>query len=180
MYGSNVVVSASTEEKIRYCVDHGAIGGVAYLGVDINDENNSPLKFLPANQQFDCIFDAVGPSQSSLISGIIRNRGKWVLYGLLSGIRLENSLLMNAILRKNLTVSGFTLRSQSTEFKSDLIRSFKADVLPRILSSELKTVVDRVYEVEWEKGESHVKYIDEAHNLMASNLNKGKIVVLFK
>jgi len=100
---------------------------------------------------------------------------RWVLYGLLSGSEVEKFDL-KALMFKRISVIPSTLRSRSKEYKAELIRRFKAVVLPHLANGDLKVYVDTVFKVDW----SDVKPIRDAHLLMESNKNSGKIIFSFE
>jgi len=73
---------------------------------------------------------------------------RWVLYGLLSGSEVEKFDL-KALMFKRISVIPSTLRSRSKEYKAELIRRFKAVVLPHLENGDLKVYVDTVFKVDW-------------------------------
>jgi NADPH:quinone reductase-like Zn-dependent oxidoreductase len=75
---------------------------------------------------------------------------------------------LRKILSKRLSVIGSTLRSRSLEYQIKLTKDFTAFALERFKDGRLRPVIDRV--LDW----SQVK---EAHAIMESNKNAGKIVL---
>jgi len=73
------------------------------------------------------------------------------------------------MLSKRLTLRGTVLRARSNEEKAEATRSFAQDVVPLLEKRIIKPVVDKVYRMD---------EIREAHRLMESNANFGKIVVV--
>ena len=72
------------------------------------------------------------------------------------------------IIGKRLTVRGTVLRARSNEEKAEATAAFARDVLPLLETGSVKPVVDKVYKM------SEVR---DAHRLMESNENFGKIVL---
>ena len=85
--------------------------------------------------------------------------------GLTAGVKAEASL--GLMLRKRLRVIGTNLRSRPIEEKIELARDFETRVAPQ-LGRSLHPVIDRVMSME---------DVVEAHRVMESNQNFGKIIV---
>lgn len=97
---------------------------------------------------------------------MLGHRGRMITIGLLAGARGELSL--GRLLQKNLRLLGSTLRSRPLEEKIALAQATSTHVVPGLASGALKPVVDRVMPFE---------AVAEAHHVMESNANFGKVVV---
>ena len=179
-YGCNVYASASTPDKIEECKKYGAFDGIAYKGATEEEMLEKPLKALEAKAKgYDIAFDCVGQSQEAMISKLLGVDSRWILYGLLSGPTLKESSLLGNILRKRISLRGFTLRNQPKSFKTELVNGFKEEILPKLLDGKYQIVVDCSVKVDFNKPEDVLK-IEECHEKMTKSQNVGKIVIVFE
>lgn len=179
VYGAEVYVSASSEEKVELCKGLGASGGSAYRGADYKELMRQPLEAWDERRGFDVAFDAVGPMQHSILRHILGMDSKWVLYGLLSGTILNESALLWYVLKKRISLIGFNLRFQSESYKSELVAEFASEVLPLLEKKQLVHQVDQVFEIDWGFA-GDVRKVEDAHHLMENNKNRGKLVLQFQ
>jgi NADPH:quinone reductase-like Zn-dependent oxidoreductase len=93
--------------------------------------------------------------------------GRLVLLATLSGSKIQNFDLRK-ILSRRLSVIGSTLRNRSLDYQIALTKDFVDFALPRFKEERLKPVIDRV--LDWNQ-------VKEAHAIMESNKNSGKIVL---
>lgn len=179
-YGCNVYASASTPDKIAECQKYGAFDGIAYKNASEEDLLEKPLAALgDKGKGYHIAFDCVGQSQEPMISKLLGVDSRWILYGLLSGPTLKESSLFSNLLRKRITLRGFTLRSQPKGFKTALVAGFSEEVLPKLLDGTYKTVVDSSVKVNFSNPEDVAK-IEQCHELMTKSQNTGKIVIVFE
>lgn len=75
---------------------------------------------------------------------------------------------VGVMLMKRVTWTGTTLRGRPLEQKVAICRRFVAEVVPLFASGALKPVIDRRFALD---------DIAEAHRLMESNANVGKILL---
>lgn len=119
---------------------------------------------------FDTILDVIGGEEIDRNLQAVAARGTIVQVGLMGG----GSTLVNVglLMAKRAHWVGTTLRARPIEEKVAVTRRFAAEMLPLFDASagdrRLRPVVDRRYRFD---------QIGEAHELMASNANAGKIVV---
>jgi NADPH:quinone reductase-like Zn-dependent oxidoreductase len=71
----------------------------------------------------DVILDCVGQSHFNKGLSLISMDGNIVLYGLLSGDKVQDFSLRE-ILSKRVAIQGTTLRSRSDNFKAELVKRF--------------------------------------------------------
>lgn len=114
----------------------------------------------------DVILDLIGAAAWPLHARVLREGGRVVIIGLLSGSRCEIDL--GLLMRKRATLVGSVLRSRSAEEKAALTREFAARILPLFARGALRPWVDRTFPLE---------RVSEAHALMERNANLGKIVL---
>ncbi len=119
---------------------------------------------------FDTILDVIGGEEIDRNLQAVAARGTIVQVGLMGG----GSTLVNVglLMAKRAHWVGTTLRARPIEEKVAVTRRFAAEMLPLFDASagdrRLRPVVDRRYRFD---------QIGEAHELMASNANAGKIVI---
>ena len=115
----------------------------------------------------DVVLDLVGAAYLEANLKSLASKGRMMLVGTTSGA--EATLNFGMMLSKRLTLRGTVLRARSNEEKAAATASFAQDVVPLLENGIVKPVVDKVYRME---------EIREAHRLMESNANFGKIVLL--
>jgi len=134
---------------------------------------NDPLVVVDAVRDWtegrgvDVILDLVGAAYLEANLKSLAAKGRMMLVGTTSGV--EATLNFGMMLSKRLTLRGTVLRARSNEEKAEATRSFAQDVVPLLEKRIIKPVVDKVYRMD---------EIREAHRLMESNANFGKIVVV--
>ncbi len=114
----------------------------------------------------DVVLDLVGAAAWASNLDVMRTRGRLVVVGLLGGARVDLDLW--TLLRKRLTLVGTVLRSRSLDEKIELTRAFARRMGPLLNDGRLEPTVDRSFPLE---------HAAEAHALMESNANFGKIVL---
>ncbi|MRG27154.1 MULTISPECIES: NAD(P)H-quinone oxidoreductase [Laceyella] len=161
--GAEALVTVGSEEKRDFCLRLGAKHAFNYR------EGNFSDKVLEATdgQGVDVVLDFVGAPYWQQNLSVLKMDGRLVFISALGGTKLDQASI-GAILRKRLTITGTTLRSRSLAYKEALNRDFASFALPRLVSGELKPVIDTVYPL---------SEVQEAHRYMEQNKNKGKIVL---
>jgi NADPH2:quinone reductase len=71
-------------------------------------------------------------------------------------------------MRKRLTITGSTLRSRDSNFKSAIATKLEANIWPLLASGEIKPIIHTVFPIE---------DAAKAHELMESSSHIGKIVL---
>lgn len=115
---------------------------------------------------FDVILDVIGGDEVARNLQAVATRGTIVQVGLMGGGTTPVNVGM--LLTKRVTWVGTTLRARPLEEKVSLTRRFAAEVLPLFDRGALRPVIDSVHAFD---------DIADAHRLMESNANTGKIVV---
>jgi len=114
----------------------------------------------------NAVVDLVGGPLIVETLAALAPRGRLVLVGLTGGRSANMDL--GVILTKRLRLEGTVLRSRSNEEKTEVVRSFRNDVLPALASGQLRPVVDRIFSFD---------QVPAAHQYVESNANFGKVVV---
>jgi NADPH:quinone reductase-like Zn-dependent oxidoreductase len=160
--GCEVIVTASSEAKLRACADLGADAGVDYDAEDVTDR----VRALTDGRGVDVILDIVGGPYLDPNLRCLATEGRLVVIGLMGGARAE--LDLGRMLRRRLTVMASTLRARTTEEKAAIARRLEAEVWPGFADGSLRPIIDRVYPLD---------DIAEAHRHMESSAHIGKIVL---
>eukprot|EP00929_Paragymnodinium_shiwhaense_P079370 TRINITY_DN41309_c0_g1_i1.p1 TRINITY_DN41309_c0_g1~~TRINITY_DN41309_c0_g1_i1.p1 ORF type:complete len:384 (-),score=94.89 TRINITY_DN41309_c0_g1_i1:10-1161(-) len=123
---------------------------------------------LPERKGVELVLDPVGGSYWSHNAEVLAADGRLVVYGLMGGAKVKG-IILGDILRKRLQVLGTTLRAREVVYKQELSHRFAAEVLPLLMDGTLQAPVDRVMKLQ---------DAEEALNVMMSNANLGKIVLV--
>jgi len=160
--GAQVIVTASAT-KHQTCQALGATTVIDYKTTLFA----SKVQEVTNGNGVDVIIDFIAADYFQLNIDSLALDGRLILLATLSGGKVKEFDLRK-ILSKRLQVIGSTLRSRSQEYQINLTREMAAFALPRFGDGRLKPVIDRV--LDW-------KQVQEAHQLMESNQNTGKIVL---
>ncbi len=157
-FGSPCWVSVGSAERLTYCQELGAQGGV------LRAEGLEGLKpFGP----FDVVLDPVGANYAESNLKLLALDGRWVLIGLMGGRKAE--LDMALVLGKRIQLLGSTLRTRNDQFKADLLSDLNQQVWPLFNEGRLSPQLARAYPME---------EAQEAYAELASNQVSGKLVVV--
>lgn len=157
-FGNPVWVSVGSAERLQYCINLGAQGGVVR-----SDSLDSLKDFAP----FDVILDPVGANYADLNVKLLGVDSRWVLIGLMGG--REAQLDMGPILAKRIHLLGSTLRSRDDTFKADLMRDLGQNVWPLFTEGRLNPQLARSFPI----ADAEAAYAE-----LASNKVSGKVVVI--
>jgi NADPH2:quinone reductase len=162
MGASLVLGTAGSAEKLDAARALGLDVGINYKDETFADRVAAET----GKRGVDVILDFVG---ASYLEGNIRSlaeKGRMVVIGLMGGF--SGDLPLGQLMQKRLTIRGTLLRSRSLEEKAAATRAFEKSVLPHIASGRIRAVVDKVLPL---------ADAAEAHRMMESNANFGKIVL---
>ncbi|QHT72136.1 NAD(P)H-quinone oxidoreductase [Rhodocytophaga rosea] len=160
--GANVMVTASAT-KHQICLALGA-----YAAIDYKTESfDKKVQEITSGKGVDVIIDFIAADYFTKNIDSLATEGRLVLLATLSGGKVTDFDLRK-ILSKRLQIMGSTLRSRSLEYQISLTREMAAFALPHFQKGTLQPVIDRI--LDWTQ-------VQEAHRLMESNANSGKIVL---
>ena len=91
---------------------------------------------------------------------------KIIVLAMMSG--RNTNLDLGALLMKNISIIGSTLRSKSDDFKDSVIANVKDYMLPKIINHSIKPIISQVFPF---------SKMDQAHDYLRSGENIGKIIV---
>jgi putative PIG3 family NAD(P)H quinone oxidoreductase len=160
--GATVVASAGSDEKLALCRELGAT-------VTVNrhrDDAVAVVKEATAGRGVDLVLDVVGAPTWDTNLALLARGGRLCLVGFLGGATGEVNL--GPILRKNLHVTGTTLRGSPASLKARITRELEAFAAPRLADGRLRVVVDRAFPL---------NDAPAAHRYVADNNNAGKVVL---
>lgn len=141
------------------------------LGMDVavhapHDDLASAVRTATDGCGVNVVLDLIGGAQFPRTLDVTAERGRVMLVGLTAGPVAEVDLTV--VLRRRLRIEGTVLRSRSTQEKARAVAGFAADVLPLLAQGAVHPVVHAVLPL---------AEVVEAHRIMESNLNFGKVVV---
>ena len=157
-FGSPCWVSVGSADRLAYCEDLGAQGGVVRT-----DGIESLGDFGP----FDVILDPVGGNYAAINIKLLARDGRWVLIGLMGG--REAQLDLAQVLAKRVQVLGSTLRSRDDQFKADLLSDLGQQVWPLFGEGRLSPQLAKTFPI---------KDAEAAFAELATNQISGKLVLV--
>ena len=160
--GASVITTAGSTEKCNFCIELGADHAINYRDADWETE----ISRLTAGHGVDVILDMVaGPYMQKNINSLGRD-GRYVIIAFLQGPKAE--LDMRQVLGKRLTITGSTLRPQTTAEKAAIAADLEQRVLPLLESGAVRPIIDTTFSL---------ADAARAHTLMESSRHMGKIVL---
>jgi NADPH:quinone reductase-like Zn-dependent oxidoreductase len=160
---SAIYATAGSQEKIDLTKSVGATEAWNYRTQDWSEE----LDVATGGKGVDIIIDFIGPNYFQQNLNSVALDGQMVIVGLLSGTKLPADIDISAFVRRRIRIEGSRLRSRSTEYQGCLRDMLAKEALPGLTSGQFQVPIDRIFD--WQD-------IRQAHELMESNTNKGKIV----
>ncbi|KAL9577335.1 MAG: hypothetical protein Q9203_007502, partial [Teloschistes exilis] len=159
-----IYVTASSEEKIRFCVDGlGATKGFNYKTQDWSQE----ILKETGGKGVDIVVDFVGATHFQGNLNAAARDGRIVHLGAMGGTKLPEGTDIMPFIAKRLRFEGSSLRSRDEGYQGKLRDTLWEHAIPAIREGKMKVFVEKV--LPWEG-------IVEAHQLMESNATKGKII----
>lgn len=155
--------TAGSDEKLERAAELG-------LGVGINYKTQDFAEVIAertGGEGVDVILDVIGAPYWDRNMASLRTKGRMVMVGAMGGQTIEK-MNMRTLSAKRASVRGTLLRGRPLEEKATLIQAFAHRIVPLFASEILVPVIDRVFPLE---------EVSQAHELMESNTNFGKIVL---
>jgi putative PIG3 family NAD(P)H quinone oxidoreductase len=156
-FGNPCWVSVGSAERLAYCVELGAQGGVL-RGEDLQGLSD----FAP----FDVILDPVGGDYAALNLQLLGLDGRWVNIGLMGGRQAQLDFAL--LLLKRVQLTGSTLRNRDELFKAELLADLVRQVWPLFAEGRLKPQLQQSFAA---------SQAEAAYATLASNSVNGKLVL---
>ncbi|MFI6509921.1 NAD(P)H-quinone oxidoreductase [Streptosporangium sp. NPDC050855] len=155
-FGSRVVVTAGSPEKIARCLELGADEGIDYRREDFSERVRA-----------DVILDIMGGAYLAGNVKALETGGRLVVIGLQGGAKGE--LNLGALLAKRASVHATTLRARPVDEKGAIVRGVVQNVWPLVDAGAIRPVVH-----------ARVPMSDaaEAHRILETGEHIGKILLV--
>ncbi|MEQ8736180.1 MAG: NAD(P)H-quinone oxidoreductase [Rhodospirillaceae bacterium] len=163
-HGSEVIVTAGSDEKCQACLDLGADIAINYKNQDFVEViRNRPQKGV------NVILDMVGGDYVPRNLKCLRPDGRLVFIAFLGGSKSEVDFMQ--VMLKRLTITGSTLRARSANFKTGIADSIRKTVWPWVEGGHYRPRIDCILPL---------SKASEAHALMENSGHIGKILLRTK
>lgn len=160
--GSQVIVTAGSDEKCAACAALGADHAINYRTHDFVAETRR----LTGGRGADVVLDMVAGDYVGREVECLTDDGRLAIIATQGGHAAQ--IDAGLVLRKRLTISGSTLRPRSVAYKAALARDLRERVWPLIEAGRVKPVIHQVFPA---------AQAAQAHALMESSTHVGKIVL---
>jgi len=160
--GSQVIVTAGSDEKCAACVAIGADHAINYKTQDFAAET----KRLTGGRGADVVLDMVAGDYVAREVECLADDGRLAIIAVQGGTKSQFDT--GLVLRKRLAITGSTLRPRTVAYKTALARELRAKVWPLLESGQVKPVIHQVFPA---------ARAADAHTLMESSTHVGKIVL---
>ncbi len=162
LYGAYVVGTVGTDQKAQFIRELGAHHALNYKDGNLKERLQEV-----APGGYHLILDPIGsPDYTKMHENLINYKGRWLLIGLLGGMKVELNLAK--VLTKNVMLKGSTLRNKPLEAKIELTQKIRDSVLNYYQTGDLKPVLDQYFPIQ---------EAEKAHHYMQSNKAMGKVVL---
>ena len=165
MQGIKTIAVASDKIKLDHSKSLGAFG---YINYKETPDFSKHVKELTYGKGVNLILDCIGAQNFEYNISSAAMDCKWVFYGAIGGVKLEH-LNLGKLLAKRISLLSTTLKNRTDEYKTELVKEFAKNWIPKFQSGELKPIIDTVFKL---------SQVAEAHKRMERNLNIGKIVMV--
>lgn len=141
LMGAHVVAAASTEEKLRVCLDEGADETINYSEQDLKEM----AKEMTNGQGFDVIFDPVGDRYAEPAVRSLAWQGRYLVVGFAAGA--PSAIPMNLPLLKGASIVGVFWGAFAQKQADESMENFQ-QILQWIESGQLKQHIHKTYTLE--------------------------------
>ncbi|MHB1066115.1 MAG: NAD(P)H-quinone oxidoreductase [Candidatus Nanopelagicales bacterium] len=160
--GARVAVTAGSQDKLDRCAALGAEVLINYREQDFVEAIMDATGGRGAN----VILDNMGASYLDRNVTALARDGRLVVIGLQGGTRAE--LDVNALLRKNASVAGTSLRGRPQSEKAAICLQVERNVWPWVHAGVVRPVIDRILPM---------PQAGQAHTLLADGAITGKVLL---
>ena len=159
--GATVFATAGGPDKAKVCADLGA-HAIDYRAEDFV----AVIKAATGGRGVDVILDMVGGDYVARNIKALAVEGRLVSIAFLQGSAVEINLM--PVMLKRLTLTGSTLRPQSTDRKAAMAEALRTEVWPLLDQGRIAPLVHATFPLVEARA---------AHSLMEGNTHVGKIVL---
>jgi putative PIG3 family NAD(P)H quinone oxidoreductase len=163
--GAKVMATVGSAEKAHVCRELGAVRAINYREEDFVEV----VRETTGGNGVDVILDMVGGDYIERDLKAAALEGRIVQIAFLKGAKVELDL-MRLMLRR-LTLTGSTLRVQSTEAKARMAKAIEERVWPLIVEGKFRPMIDSTFPLK-DAADAHRRIDDPAHI--------GKIVLVME
>ncbi|WP_066333356.1 NAD(P)H-quinone oxidoreductase [Azohydromonas lata] len=160
--GSQVIVTAGSDDKCAACVALGADHAINYRTQDFVEE----AKRLTGGRGVNVVLDMVAGDYVGRELQCLADDGRLAIIAVQGGTK--SAIDAGLVLRKRLQITGSTLRARTVAYKAQLAQALRDKVWPLIEAGRVKPVIHKVFDA---------AQAAEAHALMESSTHVGKIVL---
>ena len=164
-WNMKVFTTVRNNAKKKFCQELGADLVINYQEEDFVIE---VLNYTD-KQGVDVVVDFVGGDYIAKNLEVLAVNGRYIFLAFLTGSKVNLDLL--PVLYKNITITGSTIRRQSTATKTKIATVVKKKFMPFVKSQKFKPIIYKVFPL---------TKVKDAHLLMESNEHIGKIVLKVK
>ena len=161
-FGCEVLTTAGSDAKCRFCESLGADKAINYKTGDWRQAVAEHTQ----GRGVDVLLDMVAGSYMQKNLDSMARDGRYAIIAFLQGPKAE--LNMRVVLAKRITITGSTLRPQTTEEKGRIAAQLEEQVLPLLECGRVRPIIFRTFALEDAAA---------AHALMESSEHMGKIVL---
>lgn len=166
---ARIFCTAGSDEKLARCRELGApveVIGINRKTQDFVEEIRRMTGNTGGGAGVDVVEDFIGIEYLSRNLSILKDGGRLVVVGLLSG--WEGNIDLLPVVLRRLQIKGSAMRPRSIEDKRAITRKFRERWLPLLVAGRLRPVIDSVFPFD---------QVAAAHERMESNESFGKIVL---
>lgn len=160
---ARVFTTAGTADKCARCIALGADLAINYREQDFV----APLLAATNGRGIDVTLDILGGAALAKHIKLAANDGRIVHIAVLDGSKAEVNVA--ALMLKRLTLTGSTLRAQSTAQKAAIADDIRRRAWPWIVNGQFRPVIDSTFAFD---------AVEAAHQRMQSRAHFGKMAVL--
>jgi NADPH2:quinone reductase len=154
--------TSSVPDKLRRLADLGCDVPIDYRSESFVAVVNEKT----AKRGVDVVIDLVGATTAQGNIDAATVRGRIICVGRVGG--LEATINLDEFARKRIRMTGVTFRTRSLDERTQVVRQFIAEMLPKLASGAIRPVIDSTYPLA-EAG--------AAQDYMRSNKHFGKIIL---
>jgi NADPH2:quinone reductase len=155
-FGAKVIVTVGSSDKAKACETLGAVRAINYREEDFVDV----VREVTGGHGADVILDMVGGDYIERNFRAAALEGCIVQIAFLKGSKVEIDLMR--LMMRRLTLTGSTLRAQTSEAKAHMAVAIEEKIWPLITQGKFKPVIDSTYPLA-QAADAHKRIDDPAH-----------------